>query len=144
MSDKLTRPVAAHTVRTVAGTTVVMPYGEIDLVTAIPLMSLLDSLTCGPDPDLVVDLTKVTFIDCAGLAALCRTRNRVRARNGRLRLVNDDKDFPRLLRAAGLDRVFEVQPVFEIPADRSGVVPGSRAIQAVRPHVPAPTSAARP
>ncbi|MFD5594905.1 STAS domain-containing protein [Streptomyces griseorubiginosus] len=144
MYDKLTRPVAPHTVRTVAGTTVVMPYGEIDLVTAIPLTSLLDSLTCGPDPDLVVDLNEVTFIDCAGLAALCRVRNRVLARHGRLRLVNGDGDFLRLLRAAGLDGVFDVHPVFEISTDLSGVLPRSSAIQAVRPHPSSPTSAARP
>ncbi|WP_020140575.1 STAS domain-containing protein [Streptomyces sp. 351MFTsu5.1] len=127
MSDKLTRPEAPHTVRTVAGTTVVMPYGEIDLVTATPLVSLLDSLTCGPDPDLVVDLTEVTFIDCAGLAALCRARNRVLARHGRLRLVNADKGFSRILRATGLDGVFDVHPAVGIRTDASGVLPGARA-----------------
>ncbi|WP_141202984.1 STAS domain-containing protein [Streptomyces griseorubiginosus] len=128
MSDKLTRPVAPRTVRTVAGTTVVTPYGEIDLVTAIPLTSLLDSLTCGPDPDLVVDLTEVTFIDCAGLAALCRVRNRVLARHGRLRLVNGDGDFLRLLRAAGLGGAFEIHPVLDIHPDLTGVLPGTPAI----------------
>ncbi|WP_030326833.1 STAS domain-containing protein [Streptomyces sp. NRRL B-3229] len=128
MSDKLTRPVAPHTVRTVDGTTVVMPYGEIDLVTAVPLMSLLDSLTCRPDPDLVVDLTEVTFIDCAGLAALCRVRNRVLARRGRLRLVNGDGGFLRLLRAAGLGEAFEIHPVFDVHPGLSGVLRSSPAI----------------
>ncbi|MFC8430684.1 STAS domain-containing protein [Streptomyces sp. NPDC057253] len=104
----LTRPVPAHAVRTVAGTTVVTPRGEMDLVTAVPLTVLLDSLTYGPHPDLVVDLTEVSFIDCGGLAVLCRVRNRVLARRGRLRLVNGDGRFPRLLRAAGLAGVFEI------------------------------------
>ncbi|MGW0705893.1 STAS domain-containing protein [Streptomyces sp. NPDC002643] len=110
MSDNLTRSLPSHTVRTVAGTTVVTPTGEIDLATAVPLTALLDSLTRGPQPDLVVDLTSVSFIDCAGLGALCRARNRVLARSGRLRLVADGDSFSRVVRAAGLGGVFEIQP----------------------------------
>ena len=110
MSDNLTRSLPPHTVRTVAGTTVVTPTGEIDLATAVPLTALLDSLTRGPQPDLVVDLTSVSFIDCAGLGALCRARNRVLARAGRLRLVTGGGNFSRVLRAAGLAGVFEIQP----------------------------------
>ncbi|MET8454243.1 STAS domain-containing protein [Streptomyces sp. NPDC005209] len=117
MSDNLTRSALPHTVRTPAGTTVVTPSAEIDLATAVPLTALLDSLTCGPSPDVVLDLTAVSFIDCAGLGALCRTRNRILARAGRLRLVTGDCRFPRILRAAGLDGVFEVHPRL------SGVLP---------------------
>lgn len=130
MSDNLTMsvpPPTVSTVRTVDGTTVVTPSGEIDLATAIPLRALLDSLTYGPHPDLVVDLRSVSFIDCAGLAVLCRARNRVLARSGRLRLVTGSGSFSRVARAAGLGGVFEIRPCL------SEVLPGPAAIQAVRP-----------
>lgn len=125
MSDNLTwsvSPLTVPTVRTADGTTVVTPSGEIDLATAIPLTAFLDSLTCGPHPDLVVDLTAVSFIDCAGLGALCRARNRVLARSGRLRLVTDSGCFSRVVRAAGLGGVFEIQPCLP------GVLPSPVAI----------------
>ncbi|KUL20779.1 anti-anti-sigma factor [Streptomyces regalis] len=85
-------------------------HGEIDLVTAIPLAARLDTLTSAPSPDLVLDLRAVSFIDCAGLGVLCRTRNRVRARHGRLRLISGSSRFLRLLRTVSLGGVFDVHP----------------------------------
>ncbi|KUL77978.1 anti-anti-sigma factor [Streptomyces sp. NRRL WC-3605] len=82
--------------------------GEIDLSTATSLMMRLDALTSAPSPDLVLDLRGVTFIDCAGLGVLCRVRNRVRAREGRLRLVSESARFRRMLRLADLGGAFEV------------------------------------
>ncbi|MFJ4682928.1 STAS domain-containing protein [Streptomyces sp. NPDC091377] len=110
MCQNPTRPIPTPSVRTVDGTTVVALYGEIDLMTAAPLAARLDALTSGPRPDLVLDLREVTFIDCAGLSVLCRTRNRVRARQGRLRLVAGGGGFARLLRATRLGGVFEISP----------------------------------
>ncbi|MFE0546438.1 STAS domain-containing protein [Streptomyces sp. NPDC058891] len=104
------RTAPPHTVRTVDETTVVTLYGEIDLVTVIPLVPGLDALTAGTHPDLVLDLRAVSFIDCAGLGVLCRTRNRVRARSGRLRLITGSARFLRILRATGLTGVFDVHP----------------------------------
>ncbi|MFF7648129.1 anti-sigma factor antagonist [Streptomyces canus] len=110
MSAHHTRPALSRTVRMVDGTTTVTLDGELDLVTAIPLMAHLDVLVSGPHPDLVLDLRPVSFIDCAGLAVLCRARKRVRARHGRLRLVTADTRFLRILRATGLGGVFEIHP----------------------------------
>ncbi|MFJ5841503.1 STAS domain-containing protein [Streptomyces shenzhenensis] len=100
----------SHTARVVDGATVVTLHGEIDLLVASLLAARLDALTDGPCPDLVLDLRMVEFIDCAGLGVLCRTRNRVHDRAGRLRLVTDSPAFRRLLRATGLTDVFEVHP----------------------------------
>jgi anti-sigma B factor antagonist len=85
--------------------------GEIDIVTAEPLSARIDALTSGPTPDLVLDLRRVTFIDCRGLAVLCRARNRVMRRGGRLRLLVDSPHIPRLLRLTRLADVFEVHLV---------------------------------
>lgn len=110
MTENHTRSAPSRTVRGIDGATVVTLHGEIDLVTAIPLASRLDALTSGPHPDLVLDLRSVSFIDCSGLSVLCRTRNRVLARHGRLRLVTDSGSFLRILRVTGLGGVFEVHP----------------------------------
>ncbi len=89
--------------------TVLELSGEIDLVTAPSLSARLDTLTASGRPDLVLDLRRVSFIDCAGLGVLCRVRNRTLARQGRLRLITDSSRFLRVLHHAGLSGVFEVQ-----------------------------------
>lgn len=92
------------------GVTVVELRGDIDLRAAPALAARLDALTAGPRPDLVLDLRPVSFIDCSGLGVLCRTRNRVMARQGRLRLVSGSTRFLRILRCVDLAGVFEVRP----------------------------------
>jgi len=116
VSENRAESTPPHTVRgTTDGTTVVTLYGEIDLASAVPLESRLDALASEPHPDLVLDLRPVSFIDCAGLGVLCRTRKRVRARSGRLRLVADSGGFLRVLHIAGLGGVFEVHPHLPCP-----------------------------
>ncbi|MGV9452539.1 STAS domain-containing protein [Streptomyces sp. NPDC003635] len=110
MSDRSIGTPPHLTERAVGGTTVVTVRGEIDLLTAPGLMARLDVLTAGGRPDLVLNLGPVSFMDCAGLRALCRARNRVRARRGRLRLVTDSTFFRWTLRHAGLAGVFELLP----------------------------------
>ncbi|WP_433917932.1 STAS domain-containing protein [Streptomyces canus] len=127
MSEERTRPAPPLLVRTIDGTTVVTLYGEIDLVAAISLASGLDALSSGPRPDLVLDLRLVSFIDCAGLGLLCRTRNRVRARRGRLRLVTENGASLRVLRAAGLGGVFEMDPHLPPPGP-NGPTPGGEPV----------------
>jgi anti-anti-sigma factor len=111
MAETHTRPAPCHTERVVGGTTAVVEVrGEIDILTASPLSARLDALTAGPCPDLVLDLRPMTFIDCSGLRLLCRARNRVLARQGRLRLVADSGRLLRILRPTLLAGVFEILP----------------------------------
>ncbi|MGW7386827.1 STAS domain-containing protein [Streptomyces sp. NPDC054794] len=108
MVETLITSAPRHTKRALGGTTVVELRGEIDILTAPALGARLDELTAAVLPDLVVDLRAVSFIDCAGLGVLCRARNRIRERHGRLRLVTDSSQFLRVLSGAGLDGVFEI------------------------------------
>ncbi|MFC4463644.1 STAS domain-containing protein [Streptomyces xiangluensis] len=110
MSDIDTRSAPHHTGLTTGEATFVELRGEIDIFTAPPLAARLEALTAGPHPDLVLDLRSMAFIDCTGLGVLCRARNRVVARHGRLRLVTDSVRFRRTLRAVGLAGVFELHP----------------------------------
>jgi anti-sigma B factor antagonist len=97
------------------GTThVVTLRGELHLLTAPALRARLDTLTAGPCPDLVLDLRPVSFTDCSGLGVLCRVRNRVRARHGRLRLVTGSASLRRVLRHTGMAGVFELLPCMPV------------------------------
>ncbi|TQJ57588.1 anti-sigma B factor antagonist [Streptomyces sp. SLBN-115] len=121
MAENHTRPAPYQADRRAAGATVVTLHGEIDLLVVQPLRTRLDALTAGPHPDLVIDLRDVSFIDCVGLSVLCRTRNRVRARRGRLRLIADKSSFLRILRSTGLSGVFDIRP--EMPDSSDALVP---------------------
>ncbi|AZP15518.1 anti-sigma factor antagonist [Streptomyces aquilus] len=115
-----------HTERLVGGTIVVEVQGEIDLCTGPPLSARLDALTAGPFPDLVLDLRPVSFVDCSGLRALCRARNRVLARGGRFRLVTESARLLGILRCVDLGDAFEVlsrPPEGVVPTPRPDLVP---------------------
>ncbi|WP_308050808.1 STAS domain-containing protein [Streptomyces purpurogeneiscleroticus] len=92
------------------GITVMELSGELDILARINLADRIDVLTSTGRPDLVVDLRRVTFMDCGGLSLLCRARLRILSREGRLRLVADDgsPSVVRLLRLTGLLDAFEI------------------------------------
>lgn len=102
------RPAFGVRVRALGSVTVAEVEGELDVFAAGRIAARLDSLAHPRCPDLVLDLRPVTFLDCAGLSLLCRVRNRVLERGGRLRLVMVDPRFLRLLRMVRLDDAFEV------------------------------------
>lgn len=108
MAETLIGTGTQHTERAVGGTTVVELHGDLDIRAALSLRACLDELTDAVRPDLVVDLSEVSFVDCAGLGPLCRARRRALERHGRLRLVTDDDRILRLLRGTGLKDVFEL------------------------------------
>ncbi|MFE6285292.1 STAS domain-containing protein [Streptomyces sp. NPDC057877] len=123
--------------RVIDGTTVVELSGEIDILAAPHLWTRLDPLTAGPCPDLVLDLRPVSFIDCSGLAVLCRTRNRVLDRGGRLRLVISSPRILRILRCTGLGHAFEVTPDLPAHLARARVPHGPGACRCRGPGGPA-------
>ncbi|WP_308461268.1 STAS domain-containing protein [Streptomyces sp. Ru73] len=93
-------------------TTVVELCGELDILAKISLADRMDVLTSTGRPDLVVDLRRVTFMDCCGLSLLCRARLRILAREGRLRIISDEDSacVVRVLRLTGLLDSFEIHP----------------------------------
>ncbi|MCZ4099222.1 STAS domain-containing protein [Streptomyces sp. SID13666] len=96
--------------RSVAGTTVVELWGELDVLAAAGLSPFLDALARVADSDFIIDLRPVTFIDCSGLSLLCRFRMHALENGGRIRIVSADPSFTRLLRLTRLGRVFEIHP----------------------------------
>lgn len=94
-------------------TRVVACAGEVDLATVSQLRTALtDEMLDGP-VDLVIDLSKVTFMDSSGLGALVGAHRKARLFQGRLTVVATSSSLLRLLTITGLDRVLTVVPSVE-------------------------------
>lgn len=90
----------------VQGRTILELHGEIDIAATIAITPPLDAATGRPEPLVVLDLTRVTFLDCSGLSLLCRVHRRVTSRHGGLKLVCPHPQALRLLRLARLTGIF--------------------------------------
>lgn len=95
---------------TVADRTVVHVGGEIDAYTVPRLRQLLLGLVEEGAPHLVVDLSRVEFLDSSGLGVLAGVRTRMRERRGSLVLVCAQERILKIFRIIGLDGVFTIVP----------------------------------
>src|SRR4051794_870716 len=91
--------------KTVDGLTVVTVTGELDLATAPALHRALRRADDASLPDLVVDLSGVTFFDCAIVGVLVGALKTVRAQGGCLRLRGLTGGPKRLFELCHLDGV---------------------------------------
>ncbi|MGK5550335.1 STAS domain-containing protein [Actinomadura kijaniata] len=111
--------------RLVGPLAVVLAGGEVDLGSSPELRDHLLAVLCHLGPWLVLDLTRVTFVDSSGLAVLVDFWRRARAAGGELFLVGPSGAVARKLEVTGLDRRLAVCPdvdsVLEsLPASCSG------------------------
>src|SRR5262245_15504580 len=89
------------------GHTVVALEGEIDLEQAGTVRrALLDSLKKGRN--VLVDLSKVTYIDSSGIASLVEGLQVARRQRSELALVSVNQRVRRVLELARLDKVFQI------------------------------------
>ncbi|MFG1679164.1 STAS domain-containing protein [Nonomuraea sp. NPDC049269] len=79
------------------------PVGEIDLLTAGALRAAIEDTLNAPGPvNVLVDLARVTFLDCAGIGALVAGHN-IAIRRGRgYTVVNPQRRVRRVLELAGV------------------------------------------
>lgn len=94
--------------RRLSNSTVIELSGEIDLLATTELVTSLDAVCATQPRQLVLDLRKVTFLDCGGLSLLCRIRNRLRGERSQLLLVLEDPRHRRLLRLTRLLDTFDI------------------------------------
>jgi anti-sigma B factor antagonist len=96
--------------------------GELDLATAGELRQACEVVECGlgPGVSVVVDLAELRFVDAAGLGALVRLRNRVRAAGAELTVVDPSPQVRRVFEHAGLGGILDPDPATEdgTPAPR--------------------------
>jgi anti-anti-sigma factor len=83
--------------------------GELDALTAGRCADYLLSLLGEHSPNVVLDLSGLTFCDAGGLSAFVRLANRAEAVGGRVTLTGVRPMLARQLRVTGLDRRFPVR-----------------------------------
>ncbi|MGW4638496.1 STAS domain-containing protein [Sphaerisporangium sp. NPDC004334] len=83
--------------------------GDIDIACSPELKERLIGLLQLPHPRLIVDLSKVTFMDASGLGALLAARRRSVVLGGELRLAEPSSPVRRVLEASGLTARFLVE-----------------------------------
>ncbi|WP_175548226.1 STAS domain-containing protein [Saccharopolyspora flava] len=93
--------------------------GEVELVNAPQLESVLNQAVEDRPDVLVLDITAVSFLSSAGLAVLVRTHRDAGARGTRFRVVANNPATLRPIQLMGLDQEFEVY------SDREGALQGA-------------------
>jgi anti-sigma B factor antagonist len=87
--------------------------GSLDIATSPTLRAALLEAADHGKHDLVVDLSKLEFVDSTGLGALIGAHKRATEKDGSVRLVAQEGQILRLLRITGLLGVFAVYPSLE-------------------------------
>jgi anti-sigma B factor antagonist len=82
--------------------------GSLDIATSPTVRAALTSASERGNHRLIVDLTKVDFLDSTGLGALIGGQRRAKEFHGEVRLVAKEGQILRLLRITGLLKVFAV------------------------------------
>ena len=82
--------------------------GEVDLYTAPEFKERMVELIESGKKQIVVDLSKATFIDSTTLGVLVSGVKRLREAGGQLSLVCGDRNITKIFEITGLDRVFPI------------------------------------
>ncbi|MDG4864474.1 STAS domain-containing protein [Streptomyces sp. T-3] len=86
--------------------TILELHGEIDIQAAVELAPKVTELIALRRPEVVVDLTAVTFLDPGGLRLLAGVRTRVAERGGTLWVVRGAAPVMKVIRLARLETAF--------------------------------------
>lgn len=89
---------------------VVPLVGEIDLNVSPELASTFNEIISKKPPRLVVDLSRVTYIDSSGLAVLIEGMQNVEEYGGKFALAGMRKDVRSIIETARLDQFFVTFP----------------------------------
>ena len=96
-----------------ADTHVIELGGEVDLYTAPEFKERLVQVIEDGKKQLVVDLSKATFIDSTTLGVLVGGVKRLRPVGGQLVLVCNDRNITKIFEITGLHRVFDIHSARE-------------------------------
>ena len=84
--------------------------GEIDHHTARNIRAQIDAAIGMCEPKrLILDMGNITFMDSSGIAVVIHALRRVRELDGTLKLRNIPRHAYKVLRAAGIERVCEME-----------------------------------
>jgi anti-sigma B factor antagonist len=95
------------------GRYVVIPRGEVDLVTQTQLKEAINELVVAGHVDIIVDLEETTFLDSTGLGALIGARRKTHTFMGSFAIVCTQERLLKLFRITSLDKVFAIHETRE-------------------------------
>ena len=106
--------------RTEAGVSVLGVSGEIDVFTAPEFKSAINQTIESGLSDLIIDLTRVSYMDSSGFGTLLGATKRVRPKGGSVNLVGCNEAIERMMKITRLDTVFNLCRTVEEAAARIG------------------------
>ena len=107
LADTMTTSVALHD-----AATVLTVDGEVDLATAPALENAIDGVLADKPAHLIIDLTRVSFLASAGMAALVGAHQRA-GETTAIAVVADGPATSRQLKMTSLDQVFAMYATLE-------------------------------
>ena len=84
--------------------------GEIDLHVSPAITESLDAMTEKQPERIVIDLSRATYIDSAGLAALILAMKKVEAYGGKFFLAGLHETIRSIFESSRLDQIFQIFP----------------------------------
>lgn len=91
-----------------SGLTVCYVEGEIDINSSPELKKSFDKLIAKKTPKLIINLSKVTYVDSSGLATLVEILKNMRSYGGKMRLTNLSSKIRSLFEITKLEKLFEI------------------------------------
>jgi anti-anti-sigma factor len=96
---------------------VVMLSGELDMVSAPELARVLNSVPESGPAEVVLDFSKLSFIDSSGIAVLMEAQNRLEESDRRLSVHSARRHAMRVFEISGLLGFLNVAPTEEAPTN---------------------------
>ena len=90
------------------GLTVCHIDGEIDINSSPAIKKSFDKLISQKTPKIVINLSKVTYVDSSGLATLVEILKNMRSYSGRMRLACMSPKIKSLFEITKLEKLFEI------------------------------------
>jgi anti-sigma B factor antagonist len=82
--------------------------GEIDINSSPGIKKAFDKLIAQKTPKIIINLSKVTYVDSSGLATLVEILKNMKSYGGRMRLTNLSSKIKSLFEITKLERLFEI------------------------------------
>lgn len=82
--------------------------GEIDINTSPGVKKSFDKLISSKAPKIIVNLSKVTYVDSSGLATLVEILKNMRSYGGKLKLSNMSSKIKSLFEITKLEKLFDI------------------------------------
>ena len=95
-------------VETKNGVIICYAEGEIDINTSPSIKKSFDKLISSRTPKIIVNLTKVTYVDSSGLATLVEILKNMRSYGGKLKLSNMSSKVKSLFEITKLEKLFDI------------------------------------